>query len=547
MTGPRARSRHSARIVAASVALAADGAHAQSSGGGPNVPAIGMFLAFVAVTLVITYWAAQRTRSRGDFYAAGGRIGGFQNGLAIAGDFMSAATFLGLSGLTFIAGFDALLFSIGGTVGFVVILLLVAERLRNLGRYTFGDVAAYRLQRVPVRVLAASGTLAVAISYLIAQIVGAGALIQALFGLDYAIAVVIVGMLMTLYVSFGGMIATTWVQTIKAVLLLVGGSILGLGVMLAFGMDFSELARAAVAKHERGIALLAPGGLYRDPITVVSLALSFICGTAGLPHILMRFFTVPDARQARRSVAYATGFIGYFMGMVFIIGLGAVALVSDRGEFFSADGQLIGGNNMAAIHLSGVIGGDYFLGFISAVAFATILAVVSGITLSAASAVSHDLYANVLRHGSSTEAAELRVSRVTTFVIGATVIMLGMLFKGQNVGILAAFALSIAASVNFPVLILSMYWRGLTTRGAVVGGFLGLATALVLTVLSPTVWVGVLGYEKAIYPYAFPTLFSVAAGFFGAWLFSVMDTSQQAAAESEAFDAQFIRSEIGDI
>ncbi len=510
-----------------------------------NPAAISMFLGFVVLTLGITWWAARRTRSTTDFYAAGNRIGGFQNGLAIAGDFMSAATFLGISGLAFIAGFDALLFSIGGTVGWAVILFLVAERLRNLGRYTFADAVALRLDRVPVRALAALGTLAVAIPYLLAQLVGAGALVQALFGVPYAAAVVLVGVLMTLYVSFGGMIATTWVQIVKAVLLLTGGTILGFGVLLQFGFDFGALAAAAVEAHPRGIAIMAPGGLYRDPISVLSVALAFVCGTAGLPHILMRFFTVPDARQARRSVGYAIGFIGYFMGMIFLVGLGAVALIGTDPGFRDADGALIGGSNLVAVHLSQVIGGDYFLGFISAVAFATILAVVSGITLSAASTISHDLYANVFRHGRSSEAGELRVSRITTILISAVAIGLSLALERVNVGVIATFVLAIAASVNFPVLMLAMYWRGFTTRGALAGGAVGLITALVLTVLSPTVWVAVLGFDEPIYPYAFPTVFSVAAAFACAWLFSVTDRSARAGIDRAAFDPLLVRSELG--
>ncbi len=510
-----------------------------------NTAAISIFLTFIAVTLGITYWAARRTHSTADFYAAGNRIGGFQNGLAIAGDFMSAATFLGISGLAFMIGFDALIFSIGGTLGWAVILFFMAERLRNLGRYTFADVTAQRLQRAPIRTLAVFGTLAVAIPYLVAQLVGAGTLVQALFGMSYSYAVVLVGILVTLYVSFGGMIATTWVQIVKAVLLLLGGSILGFGVLWAYGFDLGSLAAQAVEHHPKGADVMLPGLRYNDPISVLSIALAFICGTAGLPHILMRFFTVPDAKQARRSVAYAIGFIGYFMGAIFIIGLGAIALLSNRPEFLNADGDLIGGSNLVAVHLSQVIGGDFFLGFISAVAFATILAVVSGITLSAASAVSHDLYANVIRHGKSTESGELWVSRITTVIVSAVAISLSLMLEGENVGIIATFVLAIAASVNFPVLILSMYWRGFTTRGAIAGGTVGLLTAVILTILSPTVWVQVLGFERAIYPYAYPTVFSVAAAFLFAWFFSITDKSARSVKDRDGYDSQLVRSELG--
>jgi cation/acetate symporter len=510
-----------------------------------NINAIVMFFIFVALTLAITWWAALRTHTRTDFYAAGKAIGGLQNGLAIAGDFLSAATFLGITALVYVAGMDAMLFVLGGTLGWAVILLMVAERLRNLGTYTFSDVAAFRLERGSVRTMSALGSLAVAIPYLLAQMVGAGALIQILFGLPYEIAVVGVGVLMTFYVTFGGMIATTWVQTIKAVLLLTGGTIIGFGVLSLVQFDFGSLVSAAVAAHAKGPAIMAPGVLYRDTITVVSIGLSFVFGTAGLPHVLMRFFTVPDARQARRSVAYAIGFIGYFQSLIFIMGLGAIAYVSTNAEFLAADGSLIGGANMAAVHIAKVIGGDLFLGFISAVTFATILAVVSGLTLSAAAAVSHDLYANVFRHGKSDNATELRIARITTLLIGVITITLAMLLEGENVAVLALIALSIAASVNFPVLFLSMYWRRFTTRGALAGGYAGLAVSLILVVLGPTVWVSLFGFEKAIFPYDYPTLFAMPANLAFACWFSLRDKSRRAAAEVASFDTQWIQSEIG--
>lgn len=512
-----------------------------------NITAILMFFVFVALTLAITWWAALRTHTRADFYAAGKNIGGLQNGLAIAGDFMSAATFLGISALVYSAGMDGMLFVLGGTLGWAVILLLVAERLRNLGKYTFSDVVAYRLERGSVRTMSAVGALAVAIPYLLAQMVGAGALIQILFGMPYALAVVIVGVLMTLYVTFGGMIATTWVQTIKAVLLLTGGTIMGFGVMSLMGFDFGSLITAAVDAHPQGQAIMAPGVMYNDTITIISIGLAFVFGTAGLPHVLMRFFTVPDARQARRSVAYAIGFIGYFQSLIFIIGLGAIVYVSKNPEFLAADGSLIGGSNMAAVHLSKVIGGDLFLGFISAVAFATILAVVSGLTLSAAAAVSHDLYAQVIRHGNSDEKMELRISRITTLAIGLSTMALSILLEGENVAVLALIALAIAASVNFPVLFLSMYWSRFTTRGALAGGYAGLAVSVLLVMLGPTVWVSLLGFERPIFPYAYPTLFAMLANFILAYWFSVTDKSHRAFAEVESFDAQWIQSEIGPV
>jgi cation/acetate symporter len=437
------------------------------------------------------------------------------------------------------------LFVIGGTLGWSVVLLLVAERLRNLGKYTFSDAIAFRLERGSVGTMSAVGSLAVAIPYLLAQMVGAGALIQILFGLPYELAVVIVGVLMTVYVTFGGMIATTWVQTIKAVLLLVGGSIIGFGVLSLMHFDLGSLISAAVSVHPKGPAIMIPGVMFSDTITIISIGLSFVFGTAGLPHVLMRFFTVPDARQARRSVAFAIGFIAYFQSVIFIIGLGAIVYVSKNAEFLTADGGLIGGSNMSAVHLSKVIGGDLLLGFVSAVTFATILAVVSGLTLSAAAAVSHDFYANVIRHGNSDRATELRISRITTLVIGLSAMALAILLEGENVAVLALIALAIAASVNFPILFLSMYWSRFTTRGALAGGYAGLAVALILVLLGPTVWVSLLGFERPIFPYDYPTLFAMPANLIFAFWFSVADKSHRAFAEMESFDAQWIQSEIG--
>ena len=512
---------------------------------GPNLTAIIVFVGFVAASLGITYWAARRTRSSSDFYTAGGGITGFQNGLALAGDFMSAATFLGITGLAFIGGVDAILFSIGGAVGWAVILFVFADRMRNLGRYTFADVVAYRLHPEQLRILAAVGTLIVAIPYLIAQMVGAGGLIQALFGIPYVGAVIVVGTLMTVYVAFGGMLATTWVQVIKAVLLLSGGTALLVMALAQFGFDLGAVFARAVEVHPRGAGILRSGGLYGDPVRVISLALAFICGTAGLPHILMRFFTVPDAVEARRSIGYAVVFIGYFMGATVIIGFAAIGLLSGQTEYVDEAGRIAGGANMIAVYLSRVVGGEVFFGFIAAVAFATILAVVSGILLSASAGVAHDLYARVLRRGDISDKAEIRVSRIATVAIGATAIGLSLLFKDLNVGVISTFVLAIAASVNFPVIILVLFWPRLTTRGALAGGAAGLAVATVLSVLSPTIWVEVLGNVNAIYPYAFPTLFSVLAAFGVALFVSLADGSDRAATDRNAYPAQLVRSELG--
>ncbi len=510
-----------------------------------NVSAIVMFLIFVVATLGITYWAARRTKTAKDFYTAGGGITGFQNGLAIAGDYMSAASFLGISGLVYMKGFDGLIYSIGFLVGWPIILFLVAEQLRNLGKYTFSDVASYRLKQTPIRTLAASGSLATVALYLIAQMVGAGQLIQILFGMDYEYAVVMVGILMILYVTFGGMLATTWVQIIKAVLLLSGATFMAIMIMYKVGFSFESLFAKAVELKKTN-AIMAPGGLVSDPISAISLGIALMFGTAGLPHILMRFFTVSDAKEARKSVFVATGFIGYFYILTFIIGFGAVVLLTGNPEYLDTiKGGIIGGGNMAAIHTAHAIGGNIFLGFISAVAFATILAVVSGLTLAGASAVSHDLYSNVFARGRADEVTEMKVSKYSTIALGILAIILGIAFEKQNIAFMVGLAFAIAASANFPILFLSMFWGKLTTKGAVWGGGLGLLTAVVLVVLSKAVWVDILGYKTAIYPYGNPAIFSVTIAFVGIWLFSLMDNSEDAKREHAAYEHQFIRSQTG--
>lgn len=510
-----------------------------------NWTAIIMFVIFIAFTMGITKWAAKRNTSTADYYTAGGSITGFQNGLAIAGDYMSAASFLGISALVFTSGYDGLIYSIGFLVGWPLILFLMAERLRNLGKFTFSDVASYRLGQSQIRILSALGSLTVVAFYLIAQMVGAGKLIQLLFGLDYMIAVILVGVLMVMYVLFGGMLATTWVQIIKAVLLLSGASFMAIMVMKSVGFDFGALFSEAVKLHDKGEAIMSPGGLVTDPISAISLGLALMFGTAGLPHILMRFFTVSDAKEARKSVFYATGFIGYFYILTFIIGFGAILLVSTNPEYKDATGAIIGGTNMVAVHLAEAVGGNLFLGFISAVAFATILAVVAGLTLAGASAVSHDLYACVIKKGKAKEADEMRVTKITTLSLGVIAILLGIAFEKQNIAFMVGLAFSIAASCNFPVLFLSMYWKDLTTRGALIGGSMGLFTALILTVLSPTVWVQVLGNAEAIFPYSYPALFSVTVAFIGIWIFSITDKSRSAGEERARFFPQFVRSQTG--
>jgi cation/acetate symporter len=538
-----------ALLPAAPLTLYATGAAAQADAGthGVNVTAIIMFLVFVLATLYITYWASRRTKTAQDFYAAGGGLSGFQNGLAIAGDYMSAASFLGISGLVFLSGYDGLIYSVGWLVGWPIIMFLIAEQLRNLGKYTFADVASYRLQQTPIRTVAATGTLVVVILYLIGQMVGAGKLIQLLFGLPYMWAVIIVGVLMVLYVTFGGMLATSWVQMIKACLLLGGATIIAILALAQFGFNPGTMFSEAVDVHSKGIAIMGPGALVTNPLDAISLGMALMFGTAGLPHILMRFFTVPNATEARKSVFYATGFIGYFYILTFIIGFSAIVLLARDPQFFAPDGTLFGGNNMAAVHLSNAVGGNLLLGFISAVAFATILAVVSGLTLAGAAAFSHDLYASVIARGRTTEQREVMISKIATVCLGAIAIILGILFEQQNIAFLVGLTFAVAASINFPILFTSMFWSKLTTRGAAIGGTLGLLTAIILVILGPTVWEEVLGYPagSAPFPSKYPALYSMTVAFASIWFFSITDKSAAAKSEIHAFKAQDVRCQTG--
>ena len=550
-------------LLVAGAALAAGPDLGQTTKQATNWVAIGMFSGFVAITLFITKWAASKTRSAADFYTAGGGITGFQNGLAIAGDYMSAASFLGISGLVFASGFDGLIFSIGWLVGWPVITFLMAERLRNLGKFTFADVASYRFAQTPTRVFAACGSLVVVAFYMIAQMVGAGQLIKVLFGLEYQYAVMIVGVLMMLYVLFGGMTATTWVQIIKAVMLLTGATFMALAVLYQFNFSPEALFTKAVEVHSKHDSIMAPGGLIKDPISAISVGMALMFGTAGLPHILMRFFTVPSAKEARKSVGWATTWIGYFYILTFIIGFGAIVLVSTDPAYLVAkmvDGKQVldaagnpvfeglkGGGNMAAIHLANAVGGNVFLGFISAVAFATILAVVAGLTLSGASAVSHDLYATVFKKGRADSASELRVSKITTICLGIVAVFLGIAFEKENVAYMVMLAFAIACSANFPVLFMSVLWKDCTTRGAVAGGFVGLFSSVGLTVVSASVWETVLKnpVDSALFPYSSPALFSMTAAFLTIYLVSKFDNSDQAQLERSLFPAQKVRSETG--
>jgi cation/acetate symporter len=529
------------------LALAADAVGATEKQA-TNWHAIVMFCIFVTLTMGITYWAASRTKTTADFYTAGGGITGFQNGLAIAGDYMSAATLLGLTAMVYTQGYDGYVYMLAFFAGWPIILFLMAERLRNLGKFTFSDITAYRLDQGKVRTMAAISSLTVVCFYLLAQMVGAGQLIKLLFGLDYNIAIFAVGLLMMVYVTFGGMVATTWVQIIKACMLLAGGTLVMVLAFSQFGFSFQTLLEKATAVHKLGPKLMYPGSLLSDPVTAISLGLGLMFGTAGLPHILMRFFTVSDAKEARKSVLYASGFVAYFFNVIFLMGLCGILIVGQNPEFFEGGtigGKLIGGGNMVAMHLAKAVGGNMLLGFLAAVAFATILAVVSGLALAGASAISHDLYARVIMKGKATEAKEIRVSKIATICLGFVAIVLGILFEKQNIAFMVGLAFGVAAAANFPVLILSMYWKGLTTRGALFGGYGGLISAVALVVLSKSVWVDVIGNKVAIFPYTQPALFAMPIAFLLAYIFSKSDSSVRAGKEIEAFEDQYVRAQTG--
>jgi cation/acetate symporter len=518
-----------------------------------NWIAVGMFMLIVLITLVITYRSAGSTKSKADFYTAGHSITPLQNGLAIAGDFLSAAAFLGISALVYASGFDGLLYAIGFLTGWPIVLFMMSERMRNLGSFTFSDAAAFRLDRTPIRLVAATGSLVVVLFYLIAQMIGAGKVIELLFGVQYLVAVIGIGALMILYVTVGGMQATTWVQITKAALLLSGGTVMALAVLWHFDFSFAQLLAAASKIHPKGDAILAPGGLFAEPVSAISLGLALVFGTAGLPHILMRFFTVKDAASARKSVFYATTCVAYFCLVIPMLGFGAVAILMPDASYFNigASGQfnkitdLIGGPNMASIHLANAMGGPILFGFMSAVAFATILAVVAGLTLAGASAVSHDIYGQVIARGQATEAREVWVSKIAALAIGIVAVLLAYAFENQNVAFMAGLALAVAASCNFPVLAMAIFWRGTTTRGALAGGLAGLVASVSLVVLSKTVWVALFHFAVAPFPYDNPALFSMPLAFLCVWVFSVTDRSARGVGERKAFDAQFVQSETG--
>ncbi|MEO5374035.1 MAG: sodium/solute symporter [Alphaproteobacteria bacterium] len=519
-----------------------------------NSIAIVFFFLFIALTLGITYWAAKKTKTASEYFAAGRSITGFQNGLALAGDYMSAASFLGIAGIVALNGFDGLIYSTGWLVGWPIIVFLLAEPIRNLGKYTFTDVVAYRLQQKPVRIATAIGTLIVVLTYLIGQMVGAGTLIKLLFNLDYTTAVVIVGTVMMIYVLFGGMIATTWVQIIKAGLLLGGASIMAILVLAQFHFNPAELFAAASEKY--GSKVLEPGTkVVTGAWDAVSLGLALMFGTAGLPHILMRFYTVPDAQQARKSVAWATIWIGAFYLITFILGFGAMVLVGQ-----DAVKAANPGGNMAAPLLAKALAGDMFFGFICAVAFATILAVVAGLTLSGAAALSHDLWVNVVRGGKAPEKEQLAVARMASVILGASAVLLGILFQGQNVAYMVGLTFSIAASANFPSLVLSIFWRPFTTWGAVSAILFGAFGTLLLIYLGPTVQIDLLGpgpkdpaalkahtdmvmAQWWFFPLKNPALFTMTGSFLVGMLVSLIAPERSASAGFDEVERRAIMGE----
>ncbi|WP_425060295.1 Cation/acetate symporter ActP [Sporomusa carbonis] len=503
--------------------------------GQPNGISIAFFFLFVAITMAVTYWAAKRTTSATEFYAAGRNITGFQNGLALAGDYMSAASFLGIAGLVALTGYDGLIYSVGWIVGWPIMLFFIAEPLRNLGKYTFSDVVAYRFSERPIRIASSIGSLITIIFYLVAQMVGSGSLIRLIFGLSYETALVIVGAVMMAYVLFGGMLATTWVQIIKAVLLLGGATVLVVMTLISF--DFNPINLFGTAAEQYGGKVLVPGGLVSKPLDTISLGMALMFGTAGLPHILMRFYTVPDAKAARKSVFYATAWIGYFYILTFIIGFGAMAVVGQ-----DVIRHIDSGGNMAALLLAEAIGGTFFLGFIAAVAFATILAVVAGLTLAGASTLAHDLYVNVLKEGQSSENEAVKVARASAIAMGFLAILLGLAFKGQNVAFMVGLAFAVAASANFPALVLSIMWKDFSTKGAVASIICGAVVAIILICFSPTVWVSLLKNQEALFPMTNPAIISIPLSFLIGIIVSLFTKEAKA---QELYDKESMRAYLG--
>ena len=511
---------------------------------GDTATAITTFLLFIVATLGITWFAAKRTKDRETFFAAGGDIPAWQNGLAIAGDFVSAATILGITGLMFFTGMDGYLLSVGVMVAWPLMMMIIAERFRNLGKFTFVDVVTYRLRQSRVRIVAAVSSILVVIFYLIGQMVGAGKLIELLFGIDYVFAIALVVLLMMCYVVFGGMIATTWVQMIKAILLVSGAVLIAVLLLSKFNFNISFLLESSVEKHPRGIGLLGSGGWLQGDLTqVLTVGLTMCFGIMGLPHILMRFFTVKNAAAARTSLSVATFIMAISYVAILIIGIGAVAIIWDNPQFLDENGNLLGGSNLVVLHVAKSVGGNILLGYMSAVAFATILAVVAGLTIAGSAAIAHDLY------GAFNKAATPRpvfvVSRVAAFAIGLVALCLGIAFENQNIAIVTSLALAIAASVNFPLLVLSMYWKDLTSRGCIYGGGITLLICCMMIILSDGVWVQVLGNEEAVVSLIYPTVVTMPICFLLAVVFSLNDKSEVAQGERTRFSEQYFRSETG--
>jgi len=526
---------HDAPTLLGSVLHDAAPAAPQTTIGQTNPVAIGFFFLIVLVTLAITYWAAKRTKTSSEFYAAGRSVTALENGFALAGDYMSAASFLGISGMVALQGYDGMIYATGWLVGWPALMFLVAEPLRNLGKYTFADVVSFRLRQTPVRIAASIGGILTVLFYTIAQMVGSGALIKLMFGIPYEMAEIIVGVVMLAYVLFGGMIATTWVQITKAVLLLLGVTVLTVLLLSQFNFSPAELYARVAQTYGQGA--LEPGGLVTNPVEAVSLGLALMFGLLGLPHILMRFYTVPDAKAARKSVLWATGLIGYFYIIIPIVGFGSAALIG-RDLITSIDK----GGNMAAPLLAEALGGTPFLGFIAAVAFATILAVVAGLTLAGASAYSHDIYVSVIKKGKATEEEQVRLAKMATVVFGMIAVGLGILFKGQNVAFMVGLAFSVAASANFPALLLSVVWKRFTTAGAVAAITTGATLSVVMIILSKTVWVDVFHNAAPIVALKNPCIVSMSASFIAGFLFSLASPEKSA---RDAFEGEKLRTYLG--
>jgi cation/acetate symporter len=505
-----------------------------------NETALTVFAIVVAVTLVVTYFASKRVATATDFWAAGRGLTGPQNGFAIAGDYMSAASFLGIAGLIFLFGFDGFLYSVGFLVAFLTVLFLLAERMRNSGKFTIADVLAFRLKEQPARAAAALGTLSVVAFYLIAQMVGAGVLIEGLVGIDFWLAVVLTGGFMVIYIVAGGMLATSWVQIIKAFLLMSAAIVMTIWVLAKIGWNPIDLFRDARARSADGESYLKPGLFLASPLDTVSLGVGLVLGTAGLPHILMRFFTVPDAKAARSSVMWAMVLIGAFYVMTTALGFGARAILGRGGE--EAAGTT---GNFAVPTLADELGGELFLAIIAGVAFATILAVVAGLVISASGAVAHDVWSNIVRNGSDSEKEEVVVAKVAALAIGAIAIGIAIIGgEGLNVSFMVGLAFAVAASANFPALLLALTWRRFNTAGAVTGVLFGVISSIALVIISPTVWPGPdsEGGAFGFYDLANPAIISVPLGFIGCWLGTVLSSERE---PQRSFDELYVRSETG--